>query len=425
MRGLFISLGWVVLLANAAWGQTRALPPGFQRVEGRYVDLITDMPLDDEIRELPSVFDAAVPIWCRTFGVDASEVADWHSEAFLMLDRPRFQTAGLIPDHLPNFPYGFQYGNQMWVSEQPSPYYRRHLLLHEGTHWFMTRRYGNNGPPWLMEGMAEWLGTHRWDRATQTLAMGIIPRTKREVPFWGRISLIQDQLAGGLAPSLETILRYDDTAHQHVDAYAWSWAAVLFLKNHPDTQATFQKLLERPMRSDHSLARWLFNRLRADWPSIRQEWNAMLTELEYGYDPTRRMLVMSDAPSAMGAEAIELEIQANQSWQSSGIHVPAGASLQVSATGEYSVGNEPQPWRCRPDGVTLEYYRGEPLGKLLMTVVAPLDKEPRFSTPITTIAVGSASQVRIPVSGELHFRVNETSAGLADNNGQIRIQVEP
>ena len=34
------------------------LPEGFQLVKGKYVDVITDLPLDAEIRSLPSVFDS-------------------------------------------------------------------------------------------------------------------------------------------------------------------------------------------------------------------------------------------------------------------------------------------------------------------------------------------------------------------------------
>ncbi len=71
--------------------------------------------------------------------------------------------------------------------------------------------------------------------------------------YWGRISLIQQQLADGVAPSLEEILRYDDKAHQNVvEAYAWSWAAVIFLKNHPDTSKVFDELLEQKMTSDQT-----------------------------------------------------------------------------------------------------------------------------------------------------------------------------
>lgn len=411
----------LALLPGFSYAQVGELPPGFQRISGQYVDVITDMPLDDKLNELPKVFDAAVPQWCKIFDVDISDVADWHVEAFMMLDKRRFQTAGLIPSHLPDFPYGFQYGDQVWVSEQPSPYYRRHLLLHEGTHWFMHRKFGRSGPPWLMEGMAEWLGTHRWDG--NTLTMGIIPKTKDEVPYWGRITLIQRQLEAGVAPSLEAILRYGDRAHQQVEAYAWSWAAVVFLKNHPRTKDIFAVGLTRPMRSDHALSRWIFERLRNQWPQLRQDWNATLTELEYGYDPRQGMMALSVAPEPLGAEPAHFQIRADQSWQASGILVRGPAKITVSATGDYSVASEPRPWACTPAGVTLEYYRGEPLGKLLMSVGAPIPREPEFSEPLSTIAIGSGGEFNLDGSGELHFRVNETNGGLADNSGQLTITV--
>ncbi len=396
------------------------LPDGFQRIEGKYVDVITDLPLDAEMRSLPVVFDAAVPRWCDEFDVDLAEVADWHVEAFVMLRREEFQKAGFIPSKLPPFPYGFQYGNQLWVVEQPSPYYRRHLLLHEGTHWFMNRKYGNYGPPWLMEGAAEWLGTHRWDG--KKLTMGIIPRSKAEVEYWGRISLIQQQLADGVAPSLEEILRYDDKAHQNVEAYAWSWAAVIFLKNHPDTSKVFDELLEQKMTSDQTLTRWLFRKLQSQWPEIRREWSAMLTELEYGYDPSRGMLAMSKTTKPLAEKPITLELAADRSWQSSGIKIADGESIIVEGNGEYVICDKPKPWRCLPPGVTLEYYRGEPLGKVMMTVAGGLEKE-QFSQAIDVIAVGDRLEFTAKQSGEIHFRLNEPSAGLADNTGSVTLTI--
>jgi hypothetical protein len=398
------------------------LQPGFQQVSGRYLDVITDLPLTEELRELPRVFDSAMPVWCEMFGLQESEVADWHARAFIMLDRPRFQTAGYLPASLPNFPYGFQSGDQLWIAEQPSAYYRRHLLLHEGTHWFMTRKYGQNGPPWLMEGMAEWLGTHRWDG--EQLTMGMIPESKNTVPYWGRITLIQQQLADGLAPSLETVLRYGDTAHQEVEAYAWSWAAVLFLRNHPDTADTFRLLLQQPMRPDASLNRWLYRRLVSRWPQLRQQWSAMLTDLEYGYDPSRGMLLFSPDAAPLTGHA-SCRVQSQFSWQASKIQVQAGATVKISAEGEFVVGQDPKPWLCQPNGVTLEYYRGRPLGELLMTVATPIDREPDYAVPLSAIPVGSGGTFTIPKSGELQFRINEASGGLSDNSGTISITVKP
>ena len=405
-------------LVSLATSTAQDLPTGFQRLKGTYIDVITDLPIDDEIRALPTLFDKAMPQWCAEFDMRLEDVKDWHVDAYVMLARERFKASGFIPKQLPEFPYGFQFGNQVWVVEQPSPYYRRHLLLHEGTHWFMNRKYGNHGPPWLMEGTAEWLGTHRWDG--ETLTMGVIPQSKTEVEYWGRIPLIQQQLADGVAPSLEEILRYDSTAHQNVEAYAWSWAAVIFLRNHPNTSKAFEDLLKQPMKSDGTLTRWLFRRLQSQWPKIRCEWSAMLTELEYGYDPSRGMLTMTRIAKPISDHEVTLNVAANRSWQSAGVQVSEGDKLVIEPSGKYFVAQAPKPWASEAAGVTLEYYRGEPLGKLMMTISAPLTEE-QFSQPIEVTAVGERLEVTAPKTGELHFRVNESNAGLADNSGAVTV----
>ena len=59
------------------------------------------------------------------------------------------------------FLHGLSTGSDLWLYDQPSAYYRRHLLLHEGTHAFMGKFLGGCGPGWYMEGTAELFGTHR------------------------------------------------------------------------------------------------------------------------------------------------------------------------------------------------------------------------------------------------------------------------
>lgn len=415
---------WVVMVFSAgspARAYDETLPDGFRVVTGKHIELITDMPLDDSIRELTRVFDAAVPLWCEVFEVEPAAVESWRVKAYLMLDRPRFVAHKLLPAQLPNFPYGFQVGDRLWVSEQPSAYYRRHLLLHEGTHWFMHRKYGSSGPPWLMEGLAELLGTHHWDG--QRLTMGIIPQTKHEVPYWGRVSLIRQQLADGVAPSLESVLRYGPTAHQQVEAYAWSWAAVLFLKNHPDTAEVFQRLLKQPMAEDQSLNRWLFRRLSTQWPRVRYHWNAFLSDLDYGFEPRHGLLAISQQPVRLTAQH-RFDLAADRSWQASGVYLRQGERFRVAATGEFVLRDTPRPWPSQPEGVTLEYHQGSPLGKLLMTLAAPITEEPDSALPITVEAVGLGGEYKAVQTGELHFRVNEAQGQLGDNTGTIEVTIE-
>lgn len=397
---------------------------GFERVPGKFIDLTTDIALDnpegDELRQLPSVFEKAIPIWCQEFGVDATTVASWHADAYIMKVRQRFDDANLIPKHLPKFPYGFQFGDQMWVSEQRTNYYRRHLLLHEGTHWFMNRLYGSNGPPWIMEGMAEWLGTHRWDADAGVLEMKTIPTSKEEVPDWGRISRIQEQLQNGTAPALETIMQYGSTAHREVDAYAWSWAAVSFMQDHPDTRDAFREVLELRMRSDMTQSRWLFKRLSKRWPLIRAEWNSYVTDLKYGFTPAPGLMQITSRPQKLGPTNEQINVEANRSWQASGFFALAGDTVQIETEGAFSVGRLPKTWKSYADGVTLEYFQGEPVGRLMMCVASPVQAAEKTS-PMEEIAVGAQKTVKVERSGELHFRVNEASHQRDDNAGSVAV----
>ncbi len=431
----FATLLAVVSFCCQQHGQAQSLeelPAGFAVVSGTHIDVITDMPLSDELRQLPRVFDAAMPQWYEVFDIAQDDLRSnaglgniarpWHVVACVMLDRQRFIDAGLLPTEISTFQHGFQQGDRLWVSEQPSDYYRRHLLLHEGTHWMMWRKYGSQGPPWLAEGMAEWMGTHRWNG--QELHMGIMPTSRDEVPYWGRTKLIQEQLATGVAPTLETILRYSNTAHQQTDAYAWSWAAVVFLKYHPDTADVFAKLLQRSWRTSDEANRWLFQQLRSRWPEVREQWQETLGDLDYGFDVQRGLRKMSRDVQPLN-QPQTLTVDAADGWQSTGLTVPNGAQITIEATGEYIVGQLPQPWRCTPAGVSLEYYRGQPLGRLMMTTVTPLSREPQFSKPLVVYSVGSGGAFTLIEGGEVLMRINESLGGMADNSGTLRVTIAP
>lgn len=397
------------------------LPNGFHRLDASpHLSIITDLPIDDELKLLPGVFDQAMTAWCSHFSVPQNDTEEWRATMYLMLDRQRFQQAGFIPADVPQFQHGWHSGDQIWVNEQASPYYRRHLMLHEGTHWFMFRKYGKYHAPWLMEGLAEWMGTHRIQGSE--LQMGILPRDRLEVPFWGRISIIHQQAAGGIAPGMEEIWRYGNSAHQSVDAYAWSWALVTFMKENSDTAPVFEALLKQPAMDETSMHRWLMSRLRHKLPQLRSEWAAFVSDLDYGYTSQPGMLKLSSDPQPLESTA-NVQVQSNRGWQASGWKVPVGQQLEISAAGEIVVATVPKPWVSHSDGVTLEYYRGQPLGKLLMAIVEPLEKEPKTTELLEVLPVGSRLTTTVRRSGEIFFRINEAYAGLDDNSGQLTIQM--
>ena len=174
----------------------RAAAAGIRELTGQHVRLFTDLPSSPAVDELPAVFDAAIPLWAKYFDLDESSI---HGKflGFLISDREKFAALGLLPEENRDFVNGYARNYEFWLVEQPSDYYRRHLLLHEGTHAFMQTQLGGAGPGWYMEGMAELLGTHRWQDGK--LTVGVMPASKEATPMWGRIKIIRDAVKAGKA----------------------------------------------------------------------------------------------------------------------------------------------------------------------------------------------------------------------------------
>ncbi|MFO0943103.1 MAG: hypothetical protein U0930_20400 [Pirellulales bacterium] len=415
-----------ILCATIAGNARAQSADGFSRIVGKHITIVTDLPMTDsktaaELQELPEVFEQAFAFWCEQFSVDRKSTQDWKVTLYVMLERERFRQAGLIPKDVPEFPNGWQYKDELWVMEQVSPYYRRHLILHEGTHWFMYRKYGFYDAPWLAEGMSELLGTHHW--LDKKLTMGVIPANQLEVPFWGRIKIIREQSAAGTAPSFEEILRYSKTAHQSLDAYAWSWAMIVFLKNHPDTRKIFEDLLRQQAMNSLEVEKWLRQRLNDRLPQIRTAWRSFVTELDYGYSAEPGMLRLSENIKKMSAnDGSTISVSSKKGWQATGLTVNVRDELSIKASGKYSVAQQPKPWICTPAGVTLEYYRGQPLGKPMMVVLSPQIAEAAVEL-VDSIPIGDQANWTATEAGELFFRINESAGMLSDNEGEMTVEV--
>ena len=59
-----------------------------------------------------------------------------------MRNEATFRSHGLIPIQVPDFNFGYALNQQIWIKAQPSEYYTRHLVLHEGVHAYMFDAFG-------------------------------------------------------------------------------------------------------------------------------------------------------------------------------------------------------------------------------------------------------------------------------------------
>jgi hypothetical protein len=314
-------------------------------------------------------------------------------------------------------------GSRLWLYDQPTAYYRRHLLLHEGTHAFMATLLGGCGPGWYMEGTAELLATHRLDSKTGNLTLGIMPRSRDDVPMLGRVKLIREAFADGRVKAFPEVMMIDNRKQLESEAYAWTWAAAKWLDSHPRYRDRFRALHKHVLDSNfNQVAERTF---AADWPELLAEWQAYVASLDYGYDFARTaMNFQPGTPLRTGNRRVT--IAADRGWQSTGVMLEDGKSYRIEASGRYQIATEQiqgalQPWSCEPGGITLEYHAGRPLGMLLGAVVDPRGSGTAgFAKPI---AIGLGFELEPAQAGTLYVRVNDSAARLEDNRGSLTVTV--
>jgi hypothetical protein len=428
-RGILAAALW----ATTAVAQQSATGPrnadltgtGLRQLDGRHLTLLTDLDARPAIDELPQVFDQAIAGWCEYFQVPIERAATWRVRGYLMQNEDRFRAAGVLPDDLPPFLHGYQRDDEFWIREQPSDYYRRHLMLHEGTHAFMHQLLRRSGPGWYFEGVAELLATHRWD--ARGLQLRILPDQKEDVPEWGRIKLIRRAVAQGQTLTLTEVMRLAGRDFQAVEGYAWSWAAAAFLDGHPNWQATYRGWIAEPPAADR--ARFSVNawtQLQASSAPIEEAWQLFLHELDYGYDIAADQVQYAPLDGAVDRAADgsrRVQVDAHRGWQSTGIELVAGQSYRLSAQGRYQLSGEPQPWPCEAGGVTLRYHGGWPAG-ILLAAVRPNSPAGPVTTPLAhPQPVGLAAVLRPAVTGTLFLRINEPAGLRRDNQGHLTVTV--
>lgn len=398
---------------------------GIRKLESQHLVLYTDVRNVDDIEQFPQVFDAAVPQWCKILKVAPQKTRSWRMVGVLMGDKsnlPRFKKAGLLPDDLPPFPAGFNRGHEFWVLMQPDLYYTRHLLLHEGTHAFMQWFLGGSGPAWYSEGMAELIGLHAWEN--NQLKLAFRPTDRRQVPGWGRPKVLRRDREQGKVRTLEDVFGIGAMGFRDVDNYAWSWAACEFLVQHPASQKPFLELT----RHCTSFGEDFNSRFRQSLDSVRdqldRDWLLFVEQLEYGSDVRRGTL---SSAKMLAGQPDRIAVYADRGWQMTEISVAKGDRVRIRASGQYQVAKTAtETWRSEAGGISIDYYRGRPLGILLCGIVPADAKDAKTSVAslLQPHPVGLDSEILAETDGFLCFRVNDSTASLDDNQGGLIVEID-
>ena len=217
---------------------------GINKFESKRCLLFTDID-SDIAKTLPPFVDALYTELVNYFGeLPANrEGTDFQVTGYIMRDQDTFKAAGLLPDNLPSFEHGRHSGYEFWMNEQQWDYYRRHLMLHEATHCFMTAcvKQQHLAPPtWYMEGMAEWFATHRVrDGKIETAVM---QNTDNGYEGFNRVRIVRDAVKSGSTLSFDRLRALTSGEFIETEHYAQSWAICQLMTRNPNYQERFHQL---------------------------------------------------------------------------------------------------------------------------------------------------------------------------------------
>ena len=412
---------------------------------GKYINLFSDIRDADKAKDLVLSYDAAVPQWCKYFGVDVNKTDGWKLRAFLLQgpnQTKRFEQAKLFTKDLPAFAAGYQKDHNIYLYDQPGPYYTRHLLLHEGTHAFMQWFLNGYGAPWFSEGVAELMAVHKGSKKDVELKRRLAGR--EDAPYWGRVKLIKDEYKAGVAMTLDDVLAIPGQSFRDVRYYAWSWAGCNFFDNHPLTQEAFKALKQSAAEPTETFNATFKEKIDPHWEQLVKDWSIFIEEMEYGVEIQRSRIIDAAELDKANPDNHRYSINAAHGWQQTRLKVKAGDRLVIQSSGRFKVGQtvvpakvasdglpsasgEIYPWYSESNGVTLEYYRGRPLGMLTAGVLfsdPQLEKtKGQLAWTVRSVAAeGPEREITVPSDGVLCFRINESPAKLSDNQGALDVR---
>lgn len=391
---------------------------GLRVLRSRHLVLVTDLPLD-QVRELPQLADRLYDQLCRDLGTPApaADGSEFQLTGFLMAAEERFETAGLLPPEEYVIRHGRHLGYRFWMRDQASDYYRRHLLLHEFVHCFMMCESGMTDIPplWFTEGVAEFFATHR----QEPFAAGVVPDAEAGFEGWGRIRELRDQLrAAETDVLLQNVLQPADSRFVSELKYAQGWALFWMMHRHPELRDGFQPFLKARSRRQFDLAAGKLS--AATIARLHPTWLLLLDSLVEGFDEERSFPALNpeweDWSSASGPR--EVFVRADQNWQPAGVAFEQSATIQIAATGRCVLSQEGGEWDSEPQGITIDFIAGQPLGKLLaMAVPTQPGAVPE------RIPVGRGATLQVPAGCELWLRINDLESSRVDNSGGYQVTV--
>ena len=404
---------------------------GLRIVESEHLILVTDLPLES-VADLPQLADALFVTLERRLGKLAPDIArtTFQVTGFLMDARDRFERAGVLPTEQYPIRHGRHLGYRFWMNNQTADYYRRHLMLHEFVHCFLMCEYGMSDIPplWYTEGIAEYYATHQLHADLAKSEFGILPSSVEGFEGWHRIAEIRRHFnqepsvtgeLAGIVP-LQAVLHPPEMTFQEDSQYANAWALVWLISHHPELQLDFAAV--SACRTKRQFEDAIADVPEALWKQLDQVWPLYLDGLHEAdvADVQFPALTPLKPPESNGEIRLpaEFALDVSHQWASTGLSLTKGQEIVIECKGRYVVEQTTKPWFSEPDGITIDYVDGRPLGEVIGIIVSA------DGTQITRhIPIGSMKRLRSPIDGFLWLQINDHWSERDRNEGTVTVRI--
>ena len=298
---------------------------------------------------------------------------------------------------------------------------RSGVAEHEVLHAYCVTAFGDGGPDWYKEGMAEMLGRDCMSRASvvcpKSLANTLQSKKQRSLnevvrrgEFTGHLAIGINRIVadyGGEASQLPVSLwkpSYSRSIDEARKTYCWSWALCNMLHHNPNYAAKFRQLGNGFLTGSRSFN----NVFSVERAQIEFEFRQYIRHLKTGYrvdlcawDWKKRFRDLDDR------DKVTVRIQARRGFQPSGVNVRKGQVYRFVASGT---------WRLAPGEQLMDAKGRAGRGRLVGVVFD------RYKLG-ETISLGTHGAFIAASSGRLYLRCNDGFSKLADNEGSVLVEI--
>ena len=274
----------------------------------------------------------------------------------------------------------------------------RNTPQHEAVHAYCGQTFGETGPVWYSEGMAEMGSFWKKGETSVNCHQEIVKYLRNAEP-----------------KSLNSIVNGEEFTGDSWQNYAWRWALCHLLANNPNYSDRFRPLGLGLLSQQPVTFEQVYGPMATE---ICFEYLFFLKHFDIGYRVDLCAWDWKKKFKPLRTGTITTTVAANRGWQPTGANVTKGEKFDFSAEGTWKLTKAGEG--VSADGMT---GRGKLVGLVMkdFALDGSLKLEDYLSEPID---LGTYGTFTAPQDGKLYLRCDDAWHELADNSGSIKVKLK-